>query len=749
MFDHFHSGSLLLSYAFMPHEKPELGTASEAEPFDVALRGTSRLRLSEKGLLTILCVVMAIVLWWRDLSIQGPFIFIDEARYFDLALRMFRDHIYYGATDYNPLYPLIISPAFALGSLVHAYEAIRVLNCIFWPLMIFPIYFVARRFVSKVPAVFIAVGAGLGPASTYVPMVRSEAIFFPLAAVVVLLFLRMTEAPSRTRICACGCATALLFLTKQLGAAFFFAILASLFYEWIRHRDVASLLRRCAWFVTSFAVITVPWLLRNFLDPRSGGIGHGTWTHKMYTDFDIARIVAGFGVNLAYIVVPLLGVFWFWYWTGTWRLLRSRSAASIFVFFTLALLICDLVICALICMVVPANARTVYYPNGRYLEVLVPWILIIAYMALLERENRGRYQLWSSVLVCLISCAVVFWYSPLLAVTAAASPDNASLVFLSFFYEGRTGMFWPAERTVEASARLTLALVPAVLFLLVLLIRCRALYVLGLGVVATVMIGFFTADFTGRVASSPRSINQISKQMWAAGVRQRDLAVDADMSPDVSPLAFWFSHNSDQWRSIPADAFRVPVTFEFGTTSLSAGERFVGIRAPWTGTSFFNKQQGYGFADTPVGEVSACKVQNLATGGGPGEYVFGRKPASFDIQVPDGSYAVRALIRGEQNGCAATKIDFDLQLGGCRLSVPATKANLVELPFECTATPVDGRLSLSFTPRPESIWAISRLEVRSLSAKPRDLPRFFISDKILRLPIRWRNESLCVYEIHK
>lgn len=175
----------------------------------------------------------------------------------------------------------------------------------------------------------------------------------------------------------------------------------------------------------------------------------------------------------------------------------------------------------------------------------------------------------------------------------------------------------------------------------------------------------------------------------------------------------------------------------------------MGIRAPWVGTSFFNKQQGYGFADTAVGEVSACKAHNLATDGRPGEYVFGRKPARFDIQVPDGSYSVSGLIPGEQNGCAARKIDFDLELGGCRLSVPPTKANLVELPFECTATPVNGRLSLSFTPRLESIWAISRLEVRSRSAKPQDLPRFFITDKILRLPIRWRNESLCVYEIHK
>lgn len=62
---------------------------------------------------------MAIVLWWRDQSIQGPFIFVDEIRFFDLALRMFRDHIYYSATDYNPLYPLVISPVFALGSAIH------------------------------------------------------------------------------------------------------------------------------------------------------------------------------------------------------------------------------------------------------------------------------------------------------------------------------------------------------------------------------------------------------------------------------------------------------------------------------------------------------------------------------------------------------------------------------------------------------------------------------------------------------
>ncbi len=216
-------------------------------------------------------------------------------------------------------------------------------------------------------------------------------------------------------------------------------------------------------------------------------------------------------------------------------------------------------------MVVPVNTTAVFYPNGRYLDVLVPWMLIIAYMALLEGQNRGPYQLLrSSFLPCLISCAILFWYSPLLAVTAAASPDNAGLAFLSFFYEGRAGMFWLPERAVETSARLTLVLVPAVLFLLVLLIPYRASYVLGLGVAATVMLGFYTADFTERVAATQRSTNELSKQMLAAGVREPDLAVDADRSPDISPLAFWFSHNSDQWRTIPADVFRVPVTFEFG-----------------------------------------------------------------------------------------------------------------------------------------------------------------------------------------
>jgi hypothetical protein len=706
----------------------------------------------EKWLLALLCISMTLVLWWRDRSILGPFIFLDETRYFDLALRMFRDHLYYGVTDYNPLYSLILAPLFSLGSLSRTYDAARLLNCILWSLATIPIYFVARRFVPKLPAVFVSLATGLGPASVYTSMVRAEPLFFLLAGLVVLLFLRMSELPERRRICACGVATGLLFLTKQAGIAFLLAILASLCYEAIQNSDWVTTSRKCAWFVGSCACITVPWVLRNLRTPGSGVLGYSHWTNKMAVEFALIRFFPAVAINLSYAIIGLFGIFFVWYCTVSWRLLRSRLSKSVFAlfaFFTFALLVCDLAIAALISMVSPHNANAFYYLNGRYLDVVFPWILTLAYVAIDGRDASDPAQLPSSIIWCLASCAILWWCSPLGAVSASACADNPYLVFLSQFYEGRTGIFWPAVRHVATSAKLSLAFAPAVLLLISLLVSRRAAWVFGAGVFLMIVLGFNAADFTQRVASTQYPINRLTKQMVSAGVEQLDLAVDVDMVPDVSPLAFWFSHRSDRWQSMSADLFRVPVSFEFGTTNLPSRGGIVGIRAPWVGTSFFNEQQGYGFVETPVGEVSACPGHDLAADGRPHQYVFGNTAAKFVIRVPDGAYSVTALIRGEQNGCQQRKVNFDLELGACRLNVAPGAGNVIEMPFECRATPVNGRLSLSLKPQPGSAWAIDRLDVRSSDTRPLSSPRFFLTDKILNLPVRWQDHPLRVYETHR
>jgi hypothetical protein len=50
----------------------------------------------------------ALLLLLRDSVIVGPFIFYDEATYFQLARTLWEQFNYAGHTQYTPLYPLMI-----------------------------------------------------------------------------------------------------------------------------------------------------------------------------------------------------------------------------------------------------------------------------------------------------------------------------------------------------------------------------------------------------------------------------------------------------------------------------------------------------------------------------------------------------------------------------------------------------------------------------------------------------------------
>jgi hypothetical protein len=97
---------------------------------------------------------------------------------------------------YSVVYPLLISPAYALfDSLPAAYAAVKTWNSVLMSLAAVPAFFLARRVVGRNYALFAALLAVALPSLAYTGTVMTENAFYPLFLAVVLVFVVALERP--------------------------------------------------------------------------------------------------------------------------------------------------------------------------------------------------------------------------------------------------------------------------------------------------------------------------------------------------------------------------------------------------------------------------------------------------------------------------------------------------------------------------------------------------------------------------
>ena len=134
-------------------------------------------------------------------GIVAPFIMVDEVIWSELARGfaaagkpLLRDQPHPG---YSPVYPLLISPAYALfDNLPQAYAAVKTLNSLLMSLAAVPAFFLARRVVSDRLALLAALLTVAVPSLAYTGTVMTENAFYPLFLLVALALVRVLERPS-------------------------------------------------------------------------------------------------------------------------------------------------------------------------------------------------------------------------------------------------------------------------------------------------------------------------------------------------------------------------------------------------------------------------------------------------------------------------------------------------------------------------------------------------------------------------
>jgi glycosyltransferase involved in cell wall biosynthesis len=161
--------------------------------------------------------------------VVAPWIMVDELVYSELA-KSFADtghflirDVHHGA--YGVVYPALIAPAWRVFSSVpDAYAAAKTIGSVVMSLAAIPAYFLARRVVRPVPALFAAALSIAVPSMMYTGTLMTETAFYPVFVCVALALVLMLERPTAVRQLVLLGLCLLAFFTRPQAVVLFAAV---------------------------------------------------------------------------------------------------------------------------------------------------------------------------------------------------------------------------------------------------------------------------------------------------------------------------------------------------------------------------------------------------------------------------------------------------------------------------------------------------------------------------------------------
>jgi hypothetical protein len=160
----------------------------------------------------LIIIISLIIKYYVSIIPTGPRVFGDEYIYKDDALRIFEKSLFSSA-HYPPIYSLLISVAF---NFLNWYSAMIFINFLASSLLLIPVWFLARRFVSRVSASISILLVSLLPYHVIFPrLILSENLSLLLFITAVVLAVNGIQA-GKLNALFLGLVLGLCFLTKYL-----------------------------------------------------------------------------------------------------------------------------------------------------------------------------------------------------------------------------------------------------------------------------------------------------------------------------------------------------------------------------------------------------------------------------------------------------------------------------------------------------------------------------------------------------
>ena len=162
-------------------------------------------RIPDAAWLTGIVVVSVLGRLWLVHKMPGPYIFVDELIYSELAKSLVETGSFairgVPVHGYSILYPALIAPAYWLfDALPNAYAAAKATNALAMSLAAVPAWLLARRVAGRLLALLAAVIAVAVPSMAYTATIVTENLFYPVALLFAWALVLVLERPSLRRV---------------------------------------------------------------------------------------------------------------------------------------------------------------------------------------------------------------------------------------------------------------------------------------------------------------------------------------------------------------------------------------------------------------------------------------------------------------------------------------------------------------------------------------------------------------------
>ena len=142
-----------------------------------------------------------LVHWLAGRRLDGLWIMPDEAIYAQRAYTFWHHGslpLFGGqGAGYGVLYPMLIGLPLSIGSFVHGYAWLKVLQALVVSLVAVPVYVYGRRLMPRGYALIAAALAVASPLLLYSGLVMTEVLFYPLATLALLAIAKAVETGTR------------------------------------------------------------------------------------------------------------------------------------------------------------------------------------------------------------------------------------------------------------------------------------------------------------------------------------------------------------------------------------------------------------------------------------------------------------------------------------------------------------------------------------------------------------------------
>jgi hypothetical protein len=247
-------------------------------------------------------------------GIAAPFIMVDEVIWAEIArgLADSGEPLVRGASDpgYGVVYPLVISPAYALfDRLPTAYAAVKDVNAVVMSLAAIPAYFLARRVVSTPLALLSALVAVALPSLAYTGTVMTENLFYPLFLVVSLVLVLVLERPTWTRIALLVALFVLAFATRVQAVAIAPAVLlATIVLAFFQRQGPRTTFARYRTLYGAFVLLALAALVVQLASGRSLQDLLGAYSPVGDTSYDLGKALRYLAWHVEELALYLLVV---------------------------------------------------------------------------------------------------------------------------------------------------------------------------------------------------------------------------------------------------------------------------------------------------------------------------------------------------------------------------------------------------------------------------------------------------------